>query len=124
MNSLYHFRKKLGAKGIMLLIVAFILVTTGCTKVTSGSAKSDKEIVIAVSTDVGIDQMDAGSYKGNMAAYPMIYDSLVEYGEKGEIVPSLAEAVADSLARQGDPAVAVIPEGPYVIPVYRQPSSP
>lgn len=92
MNSLYHFRKKLGAKGTMLLILAFVLVTTGCTKVTSGSAKSDKEIVIAVSTDVGIDQMDAGSYKGNMAAYPMIYDSLVEYGEKGEIVPSLAES--------------------------------
>ncbi|WGF90499.1 nickel-dependent lactate racemase [Marinivivus vitaminiproducens] len=34
-----------------------------------------------------------------------------------EIVPSLAEAIAASVARHGDPAVAVIPEGPYVIPV-------
>jgi nickel-dependent lactate racemase len=35
-----------------------------------------------------------------------------------EIVPSLDEAVARSIERAGDPAVAVIPEGPYVVPVY------
>lgn len=34
-----------------------------------------------------------------------------------EMIPSLDAAVADSIARHGDPAVAVIPEGPYVIPV-------
>ena len=26
-----------------------------------------------------------------------------------------------SVARSGDPRVAVIPEGPYVVPVYRPP---
>ncbi|MCS0494434.1 nickel-dependent lactate racemase [Ancylobacter sp. MQZ15Z-1] len=36
-----------------------------------------------------------------------------------EIVPSLAEAVSASIARHNDPAVAVIPEGPYVVPVHR-----
>jgi nickel-dependent lactate racemase len=35
-----------------------------------------------------------------------------------EIVPSLDEAVAASVARHGDGAVAVIPEGPYVIPIH------
>ena len=35
-----------------------------------------------------------------------------------EIVPSVAAAVADSIARSGDPAVAVIPEGPYVVPLH------
>lgn len=35
-----------------------------------------------------------------------------------EIVPSLEEAVAQSVARAGDPAVAVIPEGPYVVPYH------
>ncbi|MEK0085827.1 nickel-dependent lactate racemase [Benzoatithermus flavus] len=35
-----------------------------------------------------------------------------------EIVESLDEAVARSIARSGDPAVAVIPEGPYVVPFY------
>jgi nickel-dependent lactate racemase len=35
-----------------------------------------------------------------------------------EIVPSVNEAVAASIARSGDPAVAVIPEGPYVVPVH------
>lgn len=34
-----------------------------------------------------------------------------------EMIASLEEAVAASVARHGDPAVAVIPEGPYVIPV-------
>ena len=34
-----------------------------------------------------------------------------------EMISSLDEAVAASIARHGDPSVAVIPEGPYVIPV-------
>jgi nickel-dependent lactate racemase len=34
------------------------------------------------------------------------------------IVPNLDKAVAASIARSGDPAVAVIPEGPYVIPYF------
>jgi lactate racemase len=37
-----------------------------------------------------------------------------------EMVDSVDHAVADSIARHGDPAVAVIPEGPYVIPVYQR----
>lgn len=35
-----------------------------------------------------------------------------------ETVPSLDKAIADSLARHGDRSVAIIPEGPYVIPVH------
>jgi nickel-dependent lactate racemase len=34
-----------------------------------------------------------------------------------EMIASLDAAIADSIARHGDPAIAVIPEGPYVIPV-------
>jgi nickel-dependent lactate racemase len=34
-----------------------------------------------------------------------------------EMIASLDAAIADSIARHGDPAVAVIPEGPYVIPM-------
>jgi nickel-dependent lactate racemase len=37
-----------------------------------------------------------------------------------ELVPSLDAAIAESVARHGDGAVAVIPEGPYVIPVHGQ----
>jgi nickel-dependent lactate racemase len=33
-----------------------------------------------------------------------------------ELIDDVAAAVADSISRQGDDAVAVIPEGPYVIP--------
>ncbi len=35
-----------------------------------------------------------------------------------ELVPSLDAAIVDSLARHGDDALAVIPEGPYVIPIH------
>ena len=31
--------------------------------------------------------------------------------------PSVAAAVVDSVARSGDRRVAVVPEGPYVVPV-------
>ena len=34
-----------------------------------------------------------------------------------EMIASLDQAIADSIARHDDPSVAVIPEGPYVIPV-------
>jgi lactate racemase len=36
-----------------------------------------------------------------------------------EMIPSVEAAVEASIARSGDPRVAVIPEGPYVVPVYR-----
>ncbi|BDG09543.1 nickel-dependent lactate racemase [Anaeromyxobacter paludicola] len=36
-----------------------------------------------------------------------------------EVVASVEEAVRRSVARSGDRHVAVIPEGPYVVPVYR-----
>jgi hypothetical protein len=35
------------------------------------------------------------------------------------MIGSVAAAVEASVARSGDPRVAVIPEGPYVVPVYR-----
>ena len=36
-----------------------------------------------------------------------------------EIIPSVDAAIADSVARHGDAAVAIIPEGPYVVPVHQ-----
>lgn len=36
-----------------------------------------------------------------------------------EIVASLDRALAEAIDRQGDPHVAFVPEGPYVVPVYR-----
>jgi lactate racemase len=36
-----------------------------------------------------------------------------------ELVGSVEEAVRESVRRSGDPHVAVIPEGPYVVPVFR-----
>jgi nickel-dependent lactate racemase len=36
-----------------------------------------------------------------------------------EVIPSVERAIEASVARSGDRRVAVIPEGPYVVPVYR-----
>jgi hypothetical protein len=36
-----------------------------------------------------------------------------------EPVQSVDQAIADSIARHDDPAIAIIPEGPYVVPRYQ-----
>ena len=38
------------------------------------------------------------------------------------VVDSIEDAVAQSVASSGDPAVAVIPEGPYVVPRFAAPA--
>ena len=35
------------------------------------------------------------------------------------MIESVEEAVAKSVEDSGDPRVAFVPEGPYVVPVYR-----
>ncbi len=46
-------------------------------------------------------------------------DGLGEDAPTGvERVRSLADAIAESIARHGDPHVAFVPEGPYVVPVH------
>ena len=55
---------------------------------------------------------------------PPVIDLL--YGRDGtdaaltgvERVTDVAAAVADSMRRHGDPHVAFVPEGPYVVPVH------
>jgi hypothetical protein len=37
-----------------------------------------------------------------------------------ERVTDLTTAIADSMARHGDPRVAFVPEGPYVVPVHEE----
>ena len=40
------------------------------------------------------------------------------------LTTNVDRAVAESIARHGDPHVAVIPEGPYLVPVYAPPGQP
>lgn len=35
-------------------------------------------------------------------------------------VDSITEAIAEAIARHGDPAIAIIPEGPYIVPVAKR----
>jgi nickel-dependent lactate racemase len=52
----------------------------------------------------------------------MLYTSGLDAEERRitavEIIGDLDAAVAESIARHGDPHVAIIPEGPYVVPVH------
>lgn len=78
---------------ITLTAVAMLF---GCASSKSGAPEAvneKKEITVATSIDPKMDHLDAASYEGSVnGAYPMIYDSLVEYGAKGEIKPALAES--------------------------------
>lgn len=76
-----------------LMVVLLMVSLMGCTQkaLETTQGTKEKQVVVAVSSDVGVDQLDAASYQGLIQTYPMIYDSLVEYGDKGEIIPSLAE---------------------------------
>jgi len=78
----------------ILFVFVIIIVLTGCNAEKDSSAEGGpgKQVVIAVASDPALDQLDAGAYKGSIEVHPMVYDSLVEYGEKGEIVPSLAKS--------------------------------
>ena len=40
-----------------------------------------------------------------------------------DVVPSIEDAVRASVERSGDTAVAVIPEGPYIVPVFKPATS-
>jgi hypothetical protein len=37
-------------------------------------------------------------------------------------IDSVRSAILDSVAKSGDPAVAIIPEGPYVVPLCASPA--
>lgn len=108
MNKLIT-RHRLFPSFTLLVLAAVLLVVTGCsdsgTSSQDGGAKADGQqafsadgaaqermIKVAVSADPGLDQLDAGAYKGSMTVHAMVYDGLVEYGEKGEIRPALAES--------------------------------
>jgi hypothetical protein len=56
---------------------------------------------------------------GRIQLYSTGLDSAERHITGVEMIESLSGAIADSIRRHGDPAVAVIPEGPYVVPVHQ-----
>jgi nickel-dependent lactate racemase len=59
---------------------------------------------------------------GNIQLYTTGLDAQERLVTAVEIVASLDDAIAQSIARHGENAIAVIPEGPYVVPVYAGPA--
>lgn len=79
---------------LTLILVVSLSMTAGAWWIFGRDNKTEsptKKIVVASSTDVGVDKLDAASYEGSMQAYPLIYDALVEYGENGKMIPGLAK---------------------------------
>ncbi|MCJ7840869.1 ABC transporter substrate-binding protein [Lederbergia sp. NSJ-179] len=84
-------------KRVTLLIVVFTalsIMLVACNGKTEDTSKEDQNssIHVALTTDSGADKLDAANYDGAMALYTAVYDPFVEYGEKGEIKPALAES--------------------------------
>lgn len=80
---------------LFILLLVIIMGVSGCShsdRAAQTSDSPDKVITVAIAADTGLDRLDAGAYEGSMNVHAMIYDGLVEYGEKGEILPSLAES--------------------------------
>ncbi|ETT72331.1 nickel ABC transporter periplasmic nickel-binding protein [Paenibacillus sp. FSL R7-277] len=80
---------------LFILLLVIIMGISGCShsdRAAQTSESGDKAITVAIAADTGLDRLDAGAYDGSMNVHAMIYDGLVEYGEKGEILPSLAES--------------------------------
>ncbi|MFS0728131.1 nickel ABC transporter substrate-binding protein [Paenibacillus sp. 1P07SE] len=87
---------------VILLVLAASIVLSACSNDTSSAPVQDEAassaaansdtVTIAIASDTGIDQLDAGGYQGSMHVQSMVYDGLVTYGEKGEIEPSLAQS--------------------------------
>lgn len=80
---------------LFILLLVIIMGISGCShsdRAAQTSDSPDKAITVAIAADAGLDRLDAGAYEGSMNVHAMIYDGLVEYGEKGQILPSLAES--------------------------------
>ncbi|MEK3964797.1 nickel ABC transporter substrate-binding protein [Paenibacillus sp. FSL H7-0323] len=101
--------KNLLSKSLFFMLLVIVVLISGCSnsnnsnstaranntannEAAQGSEAQDKTVTVAISSDAGIDRLDAGAYDGSMNVHAMIYEGLVEYGEKGEILPSLAES--------------------------------
>ena len=56
--------------------------------------------------------------RGRVQLYTTGLDAAARALTGVECIDSIERAVAASVARSGDPAIAVIPEGPYVVPVW------
>ncbi|OMD99844.1 nickel ABC transporter substrate-binding protein [Paenibacillus odorifer] len=101
--------KNLLSKSLFFMLLVIVVLKSGCSnsnnsnstaranntannEAAQGSEAQDKTVTVAISSDAGIDRLDAGAYDGSMNVHAMIYEGLVEYGEKGEILPSLAES--------------------------------
>lgn len=86
---------------ILLGMLSFVIYGCGAqsdnqdqqpASTTDVSKINEQTLTVAISGDPGADQLDAGTYNGSMLLHTMVYDGLVEYGAKGEIVPALAES--------------------------------
>lgn len=88
-------RSRRFTQSLSLMLLTAMMVISGCStnnEAVQESEAAEKVVTVAISADAGVDQLDAGDYKGSMNVHAMIYDGLVEYGEKGEIKPALAES--------------------------------
>lgn len=84
--------KKQGLLMVIMSFLIFIVSACGAEDQDNPASAKHTSIQVALATDSKADQLDAAGYDGVMALYGAVYDPLVEYGEKGEIIPGLAKS--------------------------------
>ena len=87
-------RKKISTLIALLLGIVTLLFACGCYASTGSTGQNGKqavkEVTVALYRDGAFDKLDAASYNGPHFLYKMIYESFVEDGGSGNIIPTLA----------------------------------
>lgn len=86
--------KSLLSKSLFFMLLVVVMVISGCgnsnnsnstaranntanNEAAQGSEAQDKTVTVAISSDAGIDRLDAGAYDGSMNVHAMIYEGLI-----------------------------------------------
>jgi nickel-dependent lactate racemase len=111
-----------------------IIIASECSEgFGSPEFRASQETLLAMGADRFLAMLNAKAFadidewqsemllKATRVGRVQLYTSGLDAAERRatgvEIVPSVDAAIAEAVARHQDPTVAVIPEGPYVIPV-------
>lgn len=81
---------KIGIKIILSVLILVFLAS--CATTNQQSSHGIPTISIAISGDANAEKLDATSYDSDMPLYGAVYESLVQYGEKGAYTSGLADS--------------------------------
>ncbi len=112
-----------------------LIIASECTEgLGSEDYRRAQTRLVALGPEAFLDSLlaksaaDIDEWQTEMQLKPMRLGSIMLYSDKLPVtddavtgvtrIDDISAAIADSIARAGDPSIAVIPEGPYVVPLF------